>query len=482
MPSKARRSDSQHSRAPELRIDTRPPRDLTNVPVTTAKSASDKLATRILRGLLLGITLGLLARALTHWQPGLAATFQWTALHVLDPLGQIFLRLLFFVVVPLVFGSLALGVVQLGRLDRLGPLAGKTFALFAFNMAIGVALGLVMMNVVQPGASLAPETRAQLLAEFGTSVTDLRAKAAEQPALTPLALVDMFMPRNLLKAVVDFQVLPLIVFALLLGAAGTTLAEEQRLRLQAGLELMNELMTRLVHFALQLAPPAVAAMLASVVIKLGFEFLASLLLFVVGVLTVMAIHLFGTMSLLLKLFTRRSPRVFFRAIRTILITAFSTSSSNATLPTSIQVTRENLGVSASTAGFVLPLGATLNMSGTALYEGCVVLFIAQVYGVTLGFGQQALLLFLAVVSAVAVAGIPGASLPLIVGLLVNFGLPAEGIALILGVDRFLDMSRTVLNVAADVVTACIVDDAITDAASTSGNANQTAQPPNKLVG
>jgi DAACS family dicarboxylate/amino acid:cation (Na+ or H+) symporter len=172
----------------------------------------------------------------------------------------------------------------------------------------------------------------------------------------------------------------------------------------------------------------------------------------------MAVHLFGTMSLLLKLFSKTSPRVFFQATRAIMITAFSTSSSNATLPTTIQVTREKLGVSNSTASFVLPLGATMNMSGTALYEGCVVLFLAQVYGVELALGQQVMLVVLAVLSAVAVAGVPGASLPIIVGLLVNFGIPPEGIALILGVDRLLDMARTVLNVAADAVTAVIVDE------------------------
>lgn len=442
--------------------------------MTSTPPASDQLASRILWGLAAGIALGLLARALIAWQPGWQAPLHATALHVLDPLGQIFLRLLFFVVMPLVFGSLALGVVQLGRLDRLGPLAGKTFALFAINMAIGVALGLVMMNLLQPGTSLPPEIRARLLTEFGTSATQIQAKAGEQMSLTPMALVDMFMPRNLLKAVVDFQVLPLIVFALLVGAAGTTLRDDHRHQLQSALELSNDLLIRLVHFALLLAPLAVAAMLASVVIRLGFDFLRALLLFVGGVLAVMAIHLFGTMSLLLKLLSRRSPRAFFQAIRTVLVTAFSTSSSNATLPTTLQVTREKLGVSVSTAGFVLPLGATLNMSGTALYEGCVVLFVAQVYGFSLGLGQQVLLLFLAVVSAVAVAGIPGASLPLIVGLLVNFGLPAEGIALILGVDRFLDMSRTVVNVAADIVTACIVDDALPPATP--------AQPPNNRLG
>jgi dicarboxylate/amino acid:cation (Na+ or H+) symporter, DAACS family len=157
--------------------------------------------------------------------------------------------------------------------------------------------------------------------------------------------------------------------------------------------------------------------------------LVAMILFVGGVLLVMALHLGGTLSLLLRLFSRRSPRAFFRAIRLILATAFSTSSSNATLPTSIQVSRNLLGVSRATAGFVLPLGATLNMSGTALYEGCVVLFVAQVYDVQLALGQQIQLVLLAVLSAVAVAGVPGASLPVLMGLLVNFGLPAEGVLL-----------------------------------------------------
>jgi Na+/H+-dicarboxylate symporter len=244
----------------------------------------------------------------------------------------------------------------------------------------------------------------------------------------------------------------------LVGMAGTQLNELRRVGLREFLETMTELMTRIVHYAMRLAPYAVGALLASVVIRAGLDILKALSLFVACVLLVMGVHLFGTMSVLLRLLSRRRPGEFFGAVRTVLVTAFSTSSSNATLPTSIQVSREKLGVSESTAGFVLPLGATLNMSGTALYEGCVVLFVAQVYGVALPLASQLLLLLLAVLSAVAVAGIPGASLPLIVGLLSSFHLPAEGIALIYGVDRILDMARTTLNVAADLVTACIVDE------------------------
>jgi DAACS family dicarboxylate/amino acid:cation (Na+ or H+) symporter len=208
---------------------------------------------------------------------------------------------------------------------------------------------------------------------------------------------------------------------------------------------------------MRLAPFAVAALISSVVIRFGADYLRALGFFTLGVVFVIALHLFGTMSLLVKVLGRRSPIVFFGAVRTILVTAFSTSSSSATLPTTIAITRERLGVSAPVSGFVLPLGATLNMSGSALFEGCVVLFIAQVYGIDLSITQQLTLLLLAVVTATAVAGIPGGTLPFIVGLLVTFGIPPEGIALVLGVDRLLDMCRTTLNVGADVAVATVVD-------------------------
>jgi Na+/H+-dicarboxylate symporter len=432
--------------------------------VSTLPRTSDRLEVRILWGMAIGLAAGLAARLVGTAYPALSAPLQWFATEVADPIGQIFLRLLFFVVVPLVFASLALGVVQLGQLRRLGPLAARTFLLFALNMAVGVALGLLIMNTARPGQRLDPGTRAQLIEKYGGDAREAQAKAASQPRITFAQLVEMFMPRNLLRAVVDFQILPLILFAILVGAAGTQLGSLHRQRLQETLEIVNELMTRLVHYAMLLAPFAVAALMGSLVLKAGADILKALFLFVVCVLGGIAIHLFGTMTLLLKLFSRRSPREFFKATRTILVTAFSTSSSNATLPTTIQVSREVLGISPSTAGFVLPLGATMNMSGTALYEGCVVLFIAQVYGVPLNAGSQLTLLVLAVLSAVAVAGIPGASLPLIVGLLANFNIPPEGIALIIGVDRVLDMARTTLNVAADVVTACIVDERLGPAA------------------
>ena len=422
-----------------------------------------KLANRILRGLVLGAIAGAVVLLLAPYVPGLLDGAKWLSTNLFDPLGQVFLRMLFFVVIPLVFASLASGVVQLGELSNLGPLAGRTFTLFFLNMAIAVTLGLLMMNLLNPGGRMDEQTTTRLVQEYsGQASKHVETHEQSQP-ITPAGVVDMFMPRNLFGAFVGDQrnvlgdVLPLIVFAILVGAAGLKLREERRHRLLEGLDTVSELMTGIVHFALRLAPYAVPAMIFSVVVKVGFDILVALGLFVLGCASMLLLHLFGTMSIWLKYLARRSPVQFFRDIKDVLITAFSTSSSSATLPTALAACRERLGIAPSTAGFVMPLGTTMNMSGTALYEGCVVLFVAQVFGVHLGFAEQVTLVFLSVLSAVAVAAIPGGSLPLIAGLLVAFGIAPEGIGIILGVDRILDMTRTMTNVGADLVTTAVVD-------------------------
>jgi DAACS family dicarboxylate/amino acid:cation (Na+ or H+) symporter len=447
-----------------------------------AAPAPDQLANRILRGLVVGVILGALtllvggAIPLPAWlQAALAPLGIKNSVNLLeamrgvstvlfDPFGRVFLRLLFFVIVPLVFASLATGVLQLGRPDRLGPLATRTFALFFLNMAIGVALGLVMMNTLQPGSFIDSDTKARLMAEFGGAAQKHVATQAGQSGLSLAVIVEMFMPANLLAAVVGSStarigdVLPLILFAILVGVVGMSLPDERRRGLQDGLETVTALMTGIVHLALRLAPYAVPCLIYGVLVKSGLDIIKALAVFLVGCAAVMALHLFGTMSVWLKLWTKWSPRAYFKAIEEVIITAFSTSSSNATLPTALQNATEKLKLAPSTAGFVLPLGTTMNMSGTALYEGCVVLFVAQVFGVDLTLGQQVTLLLLSVLSAVAVAGIPGGSLPLIAGLLITFGIPPEGIGIILGTDRILDMCRTATNVGCDVTTAVVVDE------------------------
>ena len=421
------------------------------------------LSNRILIGLVVGVVAGVATLAVGKFSPEFLAFMRTVSTNVFDPFGQIFLRMLFFVVIPLVFASLATGVVQLGRLDRLGPLAGRTFTLFFLNMAIGVGLGLIMMNVLRPGNQLDAETKTRLLQEFGGAAQKHIASGAASPSMSFMTIVEMFMPKNLFGAVMGHNnnvigdVLPLILFAILVGAVGTQLIEEKRKKLQDTLELVSELMTGIVHFALRLAPYAVPAMIYSVIVKIGVDILIALGVFALGCIVVMLLHLFGTMSIWLRVWTDRKPLQFFKDIRPVLVTAFSTSSSNATLPAALDCAKATLGLRPSVAGFVLPLGTTMNMSGTALYEGCVVLFVAQVFGIDLSMSQQLTLLLLSVLSAVAVAGIPGGSLPLIAGLLVTFGIPPEGIGIVLGVDRVLDMVRTMTNVGSDVVTTVVVD-------------------------
>ncbi len=449
-----------------------------------AGSSDPKLANRILTGLVIGVLAGVitlllgpkipipegLQGLLTHVGIKSSATgldlMRGVSTVALDPFGKIFLRLLFFVIIPLVFASLATGVVQLGRPDKLGPLAGKTFFFFFLNMAIGVGLGLVMMNVLQPGDHIDAATKDRLMAEFGGAAQKHVQTQAGQSGLSFNVIVEMFMPANLFAAVVGQStarigdVLPLILFAILVGVVGTMMADEKRKKLQASLEMVTELMTGIVHLALRLAPYAVPCLIYSVVVKSGLDIIVALGVFVLGCAGVMALHLFGTMSVWIKVWTKWKPVEYFAAIKDVLVTAFSTSSSNATLPAALENATNKLKLSPSTAGFVLPLGTTMNMSGTALYEGCVVLFVAQVFGIDLTIGQQITLLLLSVLSAVAVAGIPGGSLPLIAGLLITFGIPPEGIGIILGTDRILDMCRTATNVGCDVTTAVVVDELV----------------------
>lgn len=426
-------------------------------------STTNSLAKRILWGLVIGVVAAVVTLAVGYLHPATLQVMQSISTAVFDPLGQIFLRMLFFVVIPLVFASLASGVAQLGKLSRLGPLAGRTFALFFANMFIAVMIGLAMMNTVQPGHHLDEQSRTQLMQEYGASAQQTIEKKAAQPSMSFATLVEMFMPRNLLGAVAGpsrdalGDVLPLIVFAILVGAAATQLREKERKRVQAALDTITDLMTRIVGFALELAPYAVPAMIYSVIVKVGPDVLLALSVFVAGCTVALALHLFGTMSLWIRFLAKRSPLHYFRQIQPLLVTAFSTSSSNACLPASLAVAHDELKLSPSTAGFVLPLGATMNMSGTALFEGCVVLFVAQTFGVELALSQQFILMLLSVLSAVAVAGIPGGSLPMIAGLLATFGIPPEGIGIIIGVDRVLDMMRTTVNVGSDIVTATVVD-------------------------
>jgi DAACS family dicarboxylate/amino acid:cation (Na+ or H+) symporter len=417
--------------------------------MTPSKGLSEHA--RILLALGIGAAAGLAANYLTAEGRLPPESVEWTVRYVTRPLGQVFLNMLFMVVIPLVFCSLSLGVISLGRVGRLGRLALKTFGYFVVTTAASASLGLLLVNLFRPGDGFDAGARERLLQAFGDD-------AAEKVGMAGFS-VDMFVDivsRNPLKDAVDTKMLPVIFFAVVFGVAVTRIRGEYADALTRVLEGVGEAMVTIVGFAMRLAPFAVPALIFNVTAVLGWQILRQLLLFVALVFCGYLLHQFGTYSLLVRFAARFPPRVFFRKITPVMVTAFTTSSSNATLPTTIKHTQEGLGVPAHIAGFVLPLGATANMNGTSLFEGVVVLFLAQVFGIELSLGTQLLVVLLSVLTAVGAAGVPSGSIPLLVGVLETVGIPGEGIAIILGVDRILDMGRTVLNVTGDVTAACFL--------------------------
>jgi dicarboxylate/amino acid:cation (Na+ or H+) symporter, DAACS family len=381
---------------------------------------------------------------------------------IAHPMGQIFLRTLFIVVVPLVFASLASGVAGLGDLSKLGKLGGRTLAIFLITSAFSAMVGITLLEIIRPGDGFDPAAREVLMKSYASQATEIQSKVGTVVPTGALAVVnqllDMFIPRNIIKAIVNMDMIPLIVFSLLLGAALTKIAKDKRDAMLKWLDALTESMVTIVGFAMKLAPYAVFCLIFAVSARFGLDLLQKLGIYVFLILSGYAIVLFFFYPLLLKVLTKRKPFEFLRDASPIMVTAFSLSSSNGTLPTTIRVSETALGIHPRIASFVLPLGATMNMNGTALFEGAAVLFIAQVFGIELSILQQILVVALCVISAVGVAGVPGASLPLLMIVMVQVGVPPDGLAIILGVDRILDMGRTVVNVMGDVVCAAYINE------------------------
>lgn len=408
------------------------------------------LHTKILLGLLVGAVAGVLANHLWRDSPRLL----WVVDNLAQPVGQVFLRMLFMVVVPLVFTSLALGVAALGDVSRIGRIAGKTIGFFLLTTALAVVLGLTLANLIRPGDALDPGVRTQLLAQY-TAQAGEKIQLASEGGFGVSTFVNI-VPRNPLDAAVSGDMLGLIFFTLIFGLALTRIPAAAAAPVLRVLEGVSQAVMVIIGFAMKLAPIGVAGLIFAVTARFGFEVLQSLGLYVVMVLLGLGLHLFGVLPLLAKTLAGIGPGRFLGRARALMVTAFSTSSSNATLPTTIRTAEEGFGVPREVAGFVLPLGATMNMNGTALFEGMTVLFLAQVFGVALSLPQQLVVVVMSVITAVGVAGVPGGSIPLLVMVLNLVGVPGEGIALILGVDRILDMSRTVPNVMGDLLTSLVV--------------------------
>jgi DAACS family dicarboxylate/amino acid:cation (Na+ or H+) symporter len=410
------------------------------------------LHTRILIGMFSGALLGVAANRLFGDTPALAAFVT----NVTMPAGQIFLRLIFMVVIPLVVTALMLGVAELGDVGRLGRVGLRTLLFTLLLSAISVLIGVTLADVVRPGEGLSPESRASLLDVMGKTEVSLQPPPAPKTGLQ--ILLDLI-PENPVQAMAQaFQgdMIAVMVFALALGVALTTVERGTAEPLLKWLQALYEAVMKVIDFAMRLAPFGVAALLFTLTARFGLEVLSRLGIYVLTVLLGLAVQQFVTYPIILKLFGGMPVGFFFGKMREVMLTAFSTSSSNATLPTTLRVAEHGLGIPRSIGNFVLTLGSTLNQNGTALYEGITVLFLAQFFGIHLTIQAQITVVLLSILAGVGTAGVPGGSLPLVTALLITVGVPAEGIGIIFGVDRLLDMCRTVLNVTGDVVAAVCV--------------------------
>jgi DAACS family dicarboxylate/amino acid:cation (Na+ or H+) symporter len=376
--------------------------------------------------------------------------------YITDPLGKIFLNFLIMMVVPLVFASLALGVAQIGDLKKLGRIGFKTISYFLVVTTLAVTIGLTLVNAIRPGDYLPDETKTKLLDTYKGQASEIKS-ASEKTEFGIQTLVNI-VPRNPIAAVAkpNPDMLALIFFSLIIGIALTVINKNKAEPLIKILEGINDVTVVIINIAMKLAPFGVFALIFSVTSRFGFELLVALSMYVLTVLLGLTIHLVGSFSLLVKYLAKYNPLKFFKKIETVMLTAFSTSSSNATLPTTISVSQTNLGIPSQITGFVLPLGATMNMNGTALFEGVTVLFLAQVFGIELSLGVQLIVVLMSVLTAIGSAGVPSGSIPLLVMVMMMVNIPAEGIAIILGVDRILDMCRTVLNVTGDITCAAYI--------------------------
>jgi Na+/H+-dicarboxylate symporter len=353
--------------------------------------------------------------------------------------------------------SLLVGTASLGDVRSLGRLGTKTIAYYLATTAVAATIGLTLANVVRPGSRIDSATRDELSARYAGEAASRLEIATGPPALVETLL--RVIPRNPVQAAAEMDLLPLIFFTLVFGAALGLVDAPRRQAVLDVFQGINQACMIVIDWVMTLAPYAVFALIASVVATFGLELLRSLLAYALVVAAGLVIHAVVTYGILVKVVARIDPVAFLRRVIRVPLVGFSTSSSNATLPLTMKTAEQELGVSRQVSSFVLPLGATINMDGTALYQAVAVMFIAQIYGIAMGLGAQVVIVVTATLASVGAAGVPSAGLITLVIVLNAVGLGehvAAGIALILGVDRVLDMMRTSVNVTGDLVAAAVI--------------------------
>jgi Na+/H+-dicarboxylate symporter len=402
------------------------------------------LTQRILLAMAAAILLGSVTQQLLLW-PDIPSWLQTTLSEGLAGGlfyvgGKIFVASLKVLVVPLVFISLVCGTCQLQGQSSLGRLSLKAIGLYLLTTAIAISIAIFVAELLQPGMGIEMSTAADFKA----------------PAAQPLSQVFInIFPNNPVKAMAEGNMLQVIVFAILIGLAISNSGEAGK-RLGQQFNDWNEIMMTLVTLLMKLAPYGVFCLLFSLFAKQGLGVIGDLAIYMMTVLLVLMIHALGVYPLLLQLFSRLNPMMFLRKMRNTQLFAFSTASSSATIPVTLRTVEQRLGVSNRIASFTVPLGATINMDGTAIMQGVATVFIAQAFGLELGLTDYLLVIATATLASVGTAGVPGVGLVTLAMVLQQVGLPVEGIALIIGVDRILDMVRTAVNVTGDATVSCIV--------------------------
>jgi len=403
--------------------------------VMFAKLRRMKLHTQILIALLLGAVLGPLL--------GAVAT-------EIKPIGDAFINLLVMIVVPLVMASLIIGTASLGDLRKLGRVGIKTVGFYLIATALAVTLGLLAAETLNPGIGMDEDVKTRMLTDYAGVTAEQLERIAEKPTVKDLLL--RIIPRNPFQAMAETNFLQIIFFSILFGVSLTILSSERRKPVLDFLSGVNDAMIVLVKLVMKVAPYGVFALIAAVSAQFGYGVLLTLLKYVLVAIGTMVVFTLAFYPLSLRL-SGVSPLLFFKRYYEVILFAFSTSSSNATLPLNLQVTEEDLGVSSEVASFVLPLGATVNMNGTAIYQGVSTVFIAQVFGIALGLNDLITIVLTATLASIGAAGVPGIGMVTLTIVLTQLGIPLEGIALVVGVERILDMTRTAVNVTGDTVCA-----------------------------
>lgn len=397
------------------------------------------LTTKVLIGMGLGISVGLIFNLIgLNGEGSPVNTYLVNGLFFM--IGKMFVTALTMLVVPLVFFSLITGVIGIGDISSLGKVGGKSFALYMLTTAVAITVGISIAATLGVGK--------------GVNMTSIVSfSAIEAPSLSAV-LIDII-PSNIINAMALGKMLQIIFFSILAGISILMVGEKAEPVVKL-LEIGNEIMMKMVNIVMAVAPYAVFALLAKAISDLGLDLLVDLAAYVGVLIFALLLHLFVTLMIVLKVFSGMSPFLFLKKVRELQVFAFSTSSSNATIPLTLRTVIDKLGVKNSVASFTVPFGATINMDGTAIMQGVATVFIANAYGVDLGMAGYLTVILMSVLASIGTAGVPGVGLIMLSMVFAQVGLPIEGIGLILGVDRLLDMVRTAVNVSADAVVSVIV--------------------------